>query len=147
MCSVQILNLMRFHCNTARREKKSSRPLLALLCSDHKTNEWGEPEDSLKGHRHGIILQSRRSVVLSHSSPLQSHSDDPKGTLKSKSLGFDPLTSPHFFFFLPRYQAGVVRSGDAGGQRLMGSCGKDMDGWVSWLGAVRTEKGWAAEKK
>lgn len=33
------------------------------------------------------------------------------------------------------------------GQRLMGSCGNEMDGWVSWLGAARTEKGCAARRR
>lgn len=33
------------------------------------------------------------------------------------------------------------------GQRLMGSCGNEMDGWVSWLGAARTEKGCAAQRR
>lgn len=29
----------------------------------------------------------------------------------------------------------------------MGSCGNEMDGWVSWLGAARTEKGCAAQRR
>lgn len=33
------------------------------------------------------------------------------------------------------------------GQRLMGSCGSGMDGWVSWLGAARTEKGCSARRR
>lgn len=35
----------------------------------------------------------------------------------------------------------------SGGQRLMGSCGNEMGGWVNWLCAARTEKGCAARRR
>lgn len=55
-----------------------------------------------------------------------------------------------FFFFLLSISLAERRSGgkvDAGGQRLMGSCGKEMDEWVKWPGAASTEKGWAARRR
>lgn len=54
-------------------------------------------------------------------------------------------TSQRILFSL--HQSGDTTKVDAGSQRLMGSCGKEMDGWVKWPGAARTEKGWAARRK
>lgn len=50
-------------------------------------------------------------------------------------------------FFFHNIRVVMLREVDAEGQRLMGSCGKEMDGWVKWPGAARTEKGWAAQRR
>lgn len=149
-CSAQILNLMRFHCKTAhirsqhfcvpimrQMNEKIKRSLVKL----ERSQTWDYP----------AIAAVCRPVP---SSSLQPDGDDCKETLK-KSLGVLTLSQESTFLLFPPPPVTLLaildwscpRQRRHGGQRLMGSCGKDMDGWVSWLGAVRTEKGWAAEEK
>lgn len=45
------------------------------------------------------------------------------------------------------FRAVTPRKSYSGGQRLMGSCGSEMGGWVNWLCAARTEKGCAARRR
>lgn len=145
MCSVQILNLMRFHCKTARRRRTahihSQHFCVPIVGQMNEKNKRSLVEFEMSQTWDYPAIAA--DCCLVPSSSLQSCSGDSTGTLENKSSGFDSLTSPHVFFFLPQCLTGVVRGRDTGGggQRLMGSCGKDMDGCVSWLGAVRTEKG------
>ena len=70
----------------------------------------------------------------------------PRGGLDSQTEQITDSTSRWIFFF-HNVRVVMLREVDAEGQRLMGSCGKEMDGWVKWPGAARTEKGWAARRR
>lgn len=144
MCSVQILNLMRFQCNTAQTRKRAHiRSQYFCLPIIRQMNE--KNKRFLVGFKMAQTWDYPAITAvccLVRSSSLRSHGDKVQRDFKNtRPWGFDPHAISPFLFSLLQNQTGVARNGDSGGQRLMGSCGKDMDGWVSWLGAVRTEKG------
>lgn len=101
---------------------------------------------SLKDKFSSAVSQRRIRQIENRSSDCSS--SRPRIRLPSRADYWQCV--PKFFFGFHNIRVVVtveILTPGGVGQRLMGSCGREMDGWVKWPGGARTEKGWPAGRR